>query len=390
MNAAESTVIVVGGQEFWAPESSQGLRMAEAFHQLGCEVLYLECGGAGRLFRERTRGLRKASPGVFAHPERERFFLGRAERLPLVRLSYPDVARRLHCRRAAKKAARFLARPGGHRDGPVLVAHYGWFFPEFSAGAGARERHLYECLDDHAAALNIRNRAWKRRYVLETERRLLVRADLTVFSSPFLAQARAGSDGRAEVIPLGVDHAHFASPSGRDPYAPRGIGRPRVGFLGQVTDREDWAMVAAAAELVPDWEWVVLGPLRGVTPRGPEHLHWLGPVPYAELPDWLAGWDAAFVPLADSPFNRASWPLKFYECLAAGLAVASTPIPAARELAEATGRLVVPAPGWGPAELVAALAQARSERARARIQGPAFAARHSWTARAERILKLLA
>ena len=149
-------------------------------------------------------------------------------------------------------------------------------------------------------------------------------------------------------------------------------------------------MAARAAEAAPDLQWVVLGPFEGAgTPSGPDNLHFLGPVPYAELPDWLGSWDAAFVPLADSEFNRAAWPLKFYELLAAGLAVASAPIPAALKLEKQTDGLVVPANGWGAQDMLAAAKCALDLRERARNEGPAFAARHSWTARAERILGLL-
>jgi len=387
MNASETVVFVVGGGEFWAQGSSQALRMAEAFWLCGCEVVYVECGGAGELFKRKTAALKMNVPDVYAHPERERFYLARAERLPGMKLSFPNLVRRWHAGRVAKKMRDFLSWPS-RAGSRVLIAHYGWYFPELAAGADWRERRVYECLDDHGAALNIRAAPWKQRHVLETEKRLLARAEVTVFSSPELLERRREFARRAELIPLGVDHAHFARTGGKDPHEAKGIGRPRVGFLGQVTEREDWNMVVQAAELAPGWEWVVLGKLQGVAARGPKRLHWLGEVPYAELPNWLAGWEAAFVPLADSPFNRASWPLKFYECLAAGLPVVSTPIPAAQQLAEATGGLVVSASGWGPAELVAALEQARSVRERARKEGPAFAARHSWQARAQRILEL--
>jgi glycosyltransferase involved in cell wall biosynthesis len=387
MKAEETTVIVTGAQEYWAPTSTQSLRMAEAFLAAGCRVLYFECGGDGRAFTDKARSLETVSPGVFSAEGREGLFLARADRLPGTRLSFPNFARYLHCRSASRKAAGFL--DAAETPGPVLVAHYGWFFPEFLAG---REGvlHLYECLDDHTAALNIRGSAWRRAYVTKVEARLLSRADLSVFSSPVLAESRSGSARRSEVIPLGVENDHFARRSGRDPHEERNIGRPRVGFLGRITDREDWAMAARAAEMAPDLQWVVLGPLQGIgPPPGPENLRFLGPIPYAELPDWLNSWDAAFVPLADSEFNRAAWPLKFYELLAAGLAAASTPIPAALELGKQTGGLVVPASGWGPQEMLAAVRSAIDLKARAETEGRAFAARHSWRARAERILELL-
>ncbi len=387
MKPESTTVVVTGGQEFWAPGSSQGLRMALALGAAGCQVLYVECGGSGALFRERTPSLEEASPGVYEHPGKEGFFLARAERLPGARLSFPNVARYFHCRSASRKAAAFLDARAGDRE--VLAVHYGWFFPEFLSGReGAK--HVYECLDDHTAALNIRGSEWRKRYVRKIEDRLLARANLTVFSSPILAESRRETARRAEVIPLGVEAEHFARPPECDPHEEKSIGRPRVGFLGQVTDREDWGMVARAAAMAPEWQWVALGPQGEVElPGGAANLHFPGPAPYAGLPDWLGNWEAAFVPLADSEFNRAAWPLKFYELLAAGLAVASTPMPAALELEKQTGGLVVPAAGWGAAELVEAAKRALALRERARAEGPAFAARHSWTARARRVLELL-
>jgi glycosyltransferase involved in cell wall biosynthesis len=387
MNPQETTVVVAGAQEYWAATSTQSLRMADAFGRLGCEVLYLECGGDGRPFRERARSLEEVSPDVYRAPDRENFFLGRSERLPGMRLSFPNAARFLHCRATTRKAEGFLeARARGRA---VLAVHYGWFFPELLAG---REgvRHLYECLDDHTAALNIRGSEWRRSYVIKVEERLLSVADLTVFSSPLLAASRRESARRAEVVPLGVEHEHFARAPERDPHEERGIGRPRVGFLGRVTDREDWPAAARAAEGAPQWQWVALGPLEGThEPEGPGNLHFVGAAAYAELPDWLGSWDAGFVPLADSEFNRAAWPLKFYEMLASGLAVAATPVPAALELEKQTGGLVVPAAGWGGEELLSAAGRALEIRERARAEGPRFAAKHSWRARAERILELL-
>ncbi len=388
MTPEQALVIVTGAQEYWAPTSTQSLRMAGAFAQIGCEVLYLECGGDGRMFRERTAELEAVGPEIYRATERAGVFLGRIDSLPGMRLSFPNAARYLHCRSASSKIRDFLSAREPGRS-PVVV-HYGWFFPELLAG-GPDVPHVYECLDDHTAALNIRGSQWRRQYVRKVEHKLLARADLTVFSSPLLAESHSDATRRAEVIPLGVDGGHFARAPRCDPHGERGIGRPRIGFLGRVSDREDWELArAAAAAGSPDWQWVVLGPAEGVRPlQGTPNLHFVGGAAYAELPDWLGNWDAAFVPLADSEFNRAAWPLKFYELLAAGLGVAATPIPAVLELQKQTAGLVLATTGWQADQLVAAAGRALELRERARSEGPAFAARHSWTARAERILSLL-
>jgi glycosyltransferase involved in cell wall biosynthesis len=60
-------------------------------------------------------------------------------------------------------------------------------------------------------------------------------------------------------------------------------------------------------------------------PRLP-NLHYLGPKPYAALPDYLAGWSVALLPFARNESTRFISPTKTPEYLAAGKPVVSTSI----------------------------------------------------------------
>jgi glycosyltransferase involved in cell wall biosynthesis len=60
-------------------------------------------------------------------------------------------------------------------------------------------------------------------------------------------------------------------------------------------------------------------------PRRP-NIHYLGSKTYDELPAYLAGWDAAFMPFALNESTRFISPTKTPEYLAAGKQVVSTPI----------------------------------------------------------------
>jgi glycosyltransferase involved in cell wall biosynthesis len=61
-------------------------------------------------------------------------------------------------------------------------------------------------------------------------------------------------------------------------------------------------------------------------PRAP-NIHWLGPRTYARLPDYLANWDAGWMPFALNRSTRFISPTKTPEFLAAGLPLASTAVP---------------------------------------------------------------
>jgi teichuronic acid biosynthesis glycosyltransferase TuaH len=113
----------------------------------------------------------------------------------------------------------------------------------------------------------------------------------------------------------------------------------------------------------------------------------VGAKPFAGLPGYLRVIDVGLTPYADTPFNRASFPLKTLEYLAAGRDVVSAPLPANAWLdsdlvTEATG-----APAYAAATRRAlgrprtgAVAQRRRE----------FAARHSWAHRARALAGLVA
>ena len=63
----------------------------------------------------------------------------------------------------------------------------------------------------------------------------------------------------------------------------------------------------------------------GELPRGP-NLHWLGPTDYDDLPAYLSGWDAGWMPFALNAATRFISPTKTPECLAAGLPLVSTAV----------------------------------------------------------------
>jgi teichuronic acid biosynthesis glycosyltransferase TuaH len=168
--------------------------------------------------------------------------------------------------------------------------------------------------------------------------RLPRRADVVVAVSPPLVD-RLRKDGvEALLIPNGVYVQHFAAAASSEPAADLvALGPRRVGFVGHLGDRIDADLVAAVAER--GCTVLLVGPRqRTATPGRLEALlrrpnvHWVGRRPYAQLPSVLAAADVWMLPYGDSEFNRASFPLKLLEYLAAGRRVVATDLPAVRWL----------------------------------------------------------
>jgi teichuronic acid biosynthesis glycosyltransferase TuaH len=306
-----------------------------------------------------------------------------------------------------------VALPGLTRTGvrattaPLLRAQAAWALRRLGrTPQAALATHLEDVLgrwgngpdvlygtDDYVAGAGLMGLSADR--LRRQERAALRRADVVAAVSPQLADRWTALGARVEVLPNGCQPPGPAP--ARSPLPD--LGDPVVGVVGQLSARIDLAVletVAAAGftlllvgPLDPRWE-----PGRVAALTGRPNVRYAGAVPAADVPGQLAAVDIGLTPYADSDFNRASFPLKTLEYLAAGLPVVSTALPAARWLSDDLAGsgdarpdqvLVVAA---GPAEVVAAV--------RRLAAGPpvadrcrSFAARHSWDRRAEVLAGLI-
>lgn len=279
-------------------------------------------------------------------------------------------------------------RRTGRRPAAVLTCH-----PYPALGRWARQPTvaLYGT-DDWVAGASLMGQDAVR--LARIERAALGRADLVLAVSPELAGQWRSLGADPVVLPNGCDPAAYAEVHTCTPAeVPAGFPAPVAGMIGQLTDRIDIGLLEAVAEtgiglvLVgprdPAWQ---PGRLPALLAR-PNVLH-AGPVPFAELPRWLARIDVGLTPYADTPFNRASFPLKTLEYLAAGRPVVSTDLPATHRLAEETTH-VVPA-GDAESFVRAVLDAATAPRTTALVTArQEVAQRHSWAWRAQDLVRLL-
>ena len=234
-----------------------------------------------------------------------------------------------------------------------------WFYTPMAlefAGHLAPDVTVYDCMDELSAFRGAPPG------LLRLEQALLDRADLVFTGGRSLYEAKRDRHPRVFCFPSSIDAAHFgeARAPRPDPADQAGIPRPRIGFFGVVDERMDLDLVRVLAELRPDWRFVMIGPVAKIDPeslpRRP-NLHWLGGKSYADLPAYLSGWDAGFMPFALNESTRFISPTKTPEFLAAGLPVVSTPVlDVVRDWGEA-GLVEI---AKGPAAFADALARALS------------------------------
>ncbi len=148
----------------------------------------------------------------------------------------------------------------------------------------------------------------------ETEEELVRRSDFVVTDSQYLYRKMKEKTSAVYRLPPGVDFKHFA----------RAYSGPirevkRLCFFGGVRWEIDLELILKTAEMLPQREFVFIGPLlMEVPPNVPRNIVFHGPVAYGELPLILKDCHALLLPYRRDEFTRGIIPAKFFESLATG------------------------------------------------------------------------
>ncbi|MDB5643442.1 MAG: glycosyl transferase [Hyphomicrobiales bacterium] len=320
---------------------------------------------------------------AYIGPEIEAPFLYRAPPSEGVEVIVPHLPAGGDARENDAAVQRLLdACLGELEEAPAIL----WYYtPE----AIAFTRHLdadvivYDCMDELSAFRDAPPRLG------ELEQELLQRADLVTCGGRTLFEEKRRHHPGAHLFPSSIDAPHFNR--ARALSAQRSLhAQPVLGYFGVIDERLDLELVAALADLRPQWTIEMVGPVVKIPetalPLRP-NIVWSGHVAYADLPERLARWDIGLMPFAMNEATRCISPTKTPEFLAAGVPVISTPV---RDV-------VTP---YGDAALVAIASDAEAfAEAAARLlrtpKGPwlatvdAFLATTSWDMTYENLRKLM-
>lgn len=232
--------------------------------------------------------------------------------------------------------------------------------------------------------------AWVASYLQRT----LERADVVVSCSAALA-ARLQAPGarRITVIGNGAEIEHFMTPvdPARVPAAIRATKHPRIGYAGAIAEWFDFDLIADVAAAHPATPVILVGPVAAPVAaaaaslaRDHPNVIFTGRAAYEDLPHLVGMFDVALIPFRMGPATDVLNPNKLYEYLAAGRPVVSLAYSADIEEFAAWIHLA-----RDRREFVARVGEAlAAPRDPAVLQ--AVAMRHSWDARAQALLALVA
>ncbi|WP_170856933.1 glycosyltransferase [Geodermatophilus africanus] len=250
-------------------------------------------------------------------------------------------------------------------------------------------RRIFYGTDDYVAGAELMG--LRRSALMRAEMRQLSKATDVVAVSPCLRDRWAGGGRSPVLITNGCDVDTFSytdtAPRPRDLQ----LTGPIAGVVGHINSRTNIDMLAAVA--ASGMSLLLIGPVdRRFAPDRMRNLlqqpnvQTVGQKPFAELPGYLGAIDVGLTPYADTPFNRASFPLKTLEYLAAGRPVVSTDLPATRWLDTDLITMAEKPTSFADA-VVHAVADARDPALTE--QRRKFAAQHSWERRAGALMQFL-
>lgn len=193
---------------------------------------------------------------------------------------------------------------------------------------------IYHSVDDLSAAPR-----FPKEDILKNEELLLHKADHIFVTSLALKEKYQGQISKTvHYFPNVCDYEHFSKAVSAHLSLPediKTIQTPRVGFVGAISHyKVDFELLAELATKRPEWSFVLIGkvgegdPDTNVEILNLPNIYMIGPKSYADLPQYLAGFDVVLIPCRSNDYTKAMFPMKFFEYLAAEKMIVASDLPA--------------------------------------------------------------
>ncbi len=252
---------------------------------------------------------------------------------------------------------------------------------------------VYDCVDDHAAQAGV-NRNPAR--VAQEETAILSRANLVTTTSHKLYELKKERNPNTHLaLNAGDVELYLAGPSleasEKANEVMKHISSPIIGTVGALDSYKiDFELLADVARRKLAWQFVFIG--SPVVERMSKELsqlltlpnvHVLGTINRRDVPAYVHKFDVCMIPYRDSRYNEASFPLKFWEFMAAGKSIVASGAPELRNYESLISYI-----STSDQFIEAVDIQLQSSNIHS-AERQEMAREHSWQRRAEKLLSLL-
>jgi len=242
---------------------------------------------------------------------------------------------------------------------------------------------VYDCIDNVAAFH--RNRP----DIIETEQRVASTAGVVIATSAELFEKMKRINPNTFLVPNAVNFEQFRAAAEHPLAPPRDmtqLKRPILGYVGEIAEWFDCDLIHDLALQNPGGSIVLIGGIHADISKILQlpNVHYLGLKGYGDIPGYMSQFDVCLLPFKVNSLTNAVNPIKFYEYLAMGKPVVSTPI---REIRPYRELVEVADPSGFAAAVKRALLEAGDERRiDQRIQ---IAQNNTWDTRTAEIIRIL-
>lgn len=198
----------------------------------------------------------------------------------------------------------------------------------------------YHVVDEYAAYTFFES--GKRQQMMSAEQRLLNLADIVLVVSPTLLETKSRYHSNVHLVRNGVDFDAFARVTRANMPPPPDIAmlpRPRIGYVGSISDKLDFKLLRYIAKALPACSLVLIGPISrhsqadSLLEAGLDNVTFLGRKDVCDVPHYINACDVCLLPYKQNEWTRNIDALKLYEYLACGKPVVSVDLPTARRYA---------------------------------------------------------
>lgn len=186
---------------------------------------------------------------------------------------------------------------------------------------------VYDCNDNHLSF------PFTPPWAGDYSRSLQERSDCIVCSSTALSECLEPQyRNKVRIIGNGVDMELFDISRIRDEDVLRDYGRPRLLYLGALSEWIDYTLLERIVDTYPSCSLILVGPVAKPMQERVNELirranaHYLGVVEHSDVGSYMAAADAGLIPFIKNELTIRVNPNKLYEYLAAGCPVVSIDI----------------------------------------------------------------
>lgn len=184
---------------------------------------------------------------------------------------------------------------------------------------------VYQSRDD------ISQEQYVAKHGVELEKREILRSDVSLATSAYLAQKLSHVGKSVQVLANAVDFEFVNSFLTKTIERPTDLptGKPIAIYIGNYQSRVDLNVLVETMRLTPEVNFVLIGPKSESTTKlfdtnGLSNVFELGSKRWEDLPKYLKYADIGIIPFEFSELTKSIYPLKINEYLALGLPVVTT------------------------------------------------------------------